>query len=135
MNRILIICKLSCTFSCAKLRCSVSWVSSIKKGKANTQEIPARAHSPFSSSSTPSCLVLYPHRVKPPGRADHSSRLRGIDVCVRGAARTHAHTQEQSQSRRGKNVKTNLTKCIMGKKIDCQCFICTAFQQQNYSHF
>lgn len=142
MNRISIICKLSCTSSRAMLRCSVSWVSSIKKRKANTQEVPALAHSPFSSSSTPSCLNLYPRRVKSPGRADHSCRLRDIDVRVQGGSRlilhTHTHTDwSWAKAGRGKTgihsqTKTSRTK---KKKSNCQCFIHNALRKQMHCNF
>ena len=72
-------------------------------------------HSPFSSTS--SCLVLYPHRAKPLGSADHSSRLRGIDVRVRGGSsrsRLILHTQAGAEPKPGER-KPGVTK-LPGKK-------------------
>lgn len=131
MKRSSIICTLSCTSFWAMLRCSVSWVSSIKKGKASVQEVPVLAHSPFSllhpnlsPPPPPPRLVLYPHRVKPPGRPDHSSRLRGIDVRVRGGSRLILHTQAGAEPNpgEGKPGSTGRQK-LPGKNLTGRRFI------------
>lgn len=97
--------------SCAMLRCSVSWVSSIKKGKANVQEVPALASSLSLSLLHPSIhprpALFSTHTERSPrGRADHSGRLRGIDERVRGGSSSSSlilHTDwSRARDRRGK---------------------------------